>query len=41
MHLRQALAAGYRDFAYLDASPYLASLRSDPRYQALIRRYRK
>jgi TolB-like protein/cytochrome c-type biogenesis protein CcmH/NrfG len=39
--LQQALNAGYRDFATLDASPYFSSLRSDPRYQQLIRRYRK
>jgi tetratricopeptide (TPR) repeat protein len=39
--LTRALDAGYRDFAYLDSSPYLASLRSDPRYQVLMRRYRK
>jgi non-specific serine/threonine protein kinase len=36
-----ALALGYRDFAALDASPYLSSLRSDPRFQQLIARYRK
>ncbi len=39
--LEQALAGGYRDFAQIDASPYLSSLRSDPRFQQLIRRYRK
>ena len=39
--LTRALAADYHDFAYLDSSPYLASLRSDPRYQELIKRYRK
>ena len=39
--LEKALALNYRDFAYLDASPYLASLRSDARYQELMRRYRK
>jgi non-specific serine/threonine protein kinase len=35
-----ALAIGYRDFAALDTSPHLASLRSDPRFQQLIARYR-
>jgi TolB-like protein/predicted Zn-dependent protease len=39
--LQKAFTAGYRDFAALDASPYFASLRSDLRFQQLIRRYRK
>jgi serine/threonine protein kinase/cytochrome c-type biogenesis protein CcmH/NrfG len=39
--LQKALAAGYRDFAAIDASPYFSSLRSDPRFQQLIRQYRK
>ena len=39
--LQQALNAGYRDFAALDASPYFSQLRSDPRYQRLINRYRR
>jgi len=39
--LQRALTAGYRDFAAIDASPYFSSLRSDPRFQQLIRRYRK
>ncbi|MCI0403066.1 MAG: protein kinase [Acidobacteria bacterium] len=39
--LEKALAAGYRDFAYLDSSPYFEGLRDDPRYQQLLRRYRK
>jgi non-specific serine/threonine protein kinase len=39
--LEKALAAGYRDFAAIDANPYLASLRSDPRFQQLVQRYRK
>jgi eukaryotic-like serine/threonine-protein kinase len=39
--LQKALAAGFRDFTALDASPYFASLRSDPRYQQLVKRYRK
>jgi hypothetical protein len=39
--LQEALTAGYRDFAAIDASPYFSSLRSDPRFQRLIGRYRK
>jgi eukaryotic-like serine/threonine-protein kinase len=38
--LEKALAGGYRDFAAIDAAPQLASLRADPRFQALLRRYR-
>jgi non-specific serine/threonine protein kinase len=38
--LQKALAAGYRDFAALDSSPYLERLRKDPRYQQLIQHYR-
>ncbi len=39
--LDKALARGYRDFAYLDSSPYLAQVPTDARYQKLLRRYRK
>ena len=39
--LQQTLQTGFRDFAALDASPYFANLRSDPRYQKLIAQYRK
>jgi len=39
--LQKALVAGYRDFAAIDANPHFASLRSDPRFQQLIQRYRK
>jgi hypothetical protein len=39
--LRKALEGGYRDFAALDASPYLEELRKSPRYQQLIQQYRK
>ena len=39
--LVKALAGGYRDFAAIDASPYFSSLRSDPRFEQLIGRYRK
>ena len=38
--LEKALAAGYRDFAAADATPYLATLRDDPRYRALIAKHR-
>jgi serine/threonine protein kinase/tetratricopeptide (TPR) repeat protein len=39
--LQKALESGYRDFAAIDASPHLAALRSDPRFQQLVSRYRK
>jgi hypothetical protein len=39
--VQQALQTGFRDFAVLDASPYFANLRSDPRYQKLVAQYRK
>jgi tetratricopeptide (TPR) repeat protein len=39
--MQQALQTGFRDFAALDASPYFANLRSDPRYQKLVAQYRK
>jgi serine/threonine protein kinase/tetratricopeptide (TPR) repeat protein len=39
--LQKALEEGYRDFAAIDASPHLAALRSDPRFQQLLRRYRQ
>jgi len=41
VEMEKALRLGYRDFAALDSSPYLASLRADPRYQQLLGRYRK
>ncbi len=39
--LQRALDLGYRDFAAIDASPYFASLRSDPRFQQLILHYQQ
>jgi len=39
--LQKALESGYRDFAAIDASPHLAALRADPRFQQLTQRYRK
>jgi eukaryotic-like serine/threonine-protein kinase len=38
--LAAALEIGYRDEAALRANPHLALLRSDPRYAALLRKYR-
>ncbi|HXX22734.1 MAG TPA: protein kinase [Terriglobia bacterium] len=39
--IKKAFDLGFRDFAAIDASPYLATLRSDPNFQQLIRQYRK
>jgi TolB-like protein len=39
--LQRTFNLGYRDFAAIDASPYFSSLRTDPRFQQLILRYRK
>ena len=39
--MHKTLDAGYRDFTAIDASPYFSSLRSDPRFQELIHKYRK
>jgi adenylate cyclase len=39
--LRRTLERGYRDFAALDANPYLQTLRRDPRYERMIQQYRK
>jgi hypothetical protein len=38
--LEVALDKEFRDFVNLDNSKYFASLRDDPRYQALVDRYR-
>ena len=37
--LQKTFNLGYRDFAAIEASPYFAALRSDPRFQQLIRQY--
>jgi non-specific serine/threonine protein kinase len=39
--LEEALKLGFRDFAALENNPTLAPLRTDPRFAALIARYRK
>ena len=39
--LQKSLDAGYRDFPAIDASPYFSLLRNDPRFDALIERYKK
>ena len=39
--IQKAFQAGFSDFAALDNSPYFAELRTDPRFQQLIQRYRK
>ena len=38
--LEGLLDKGFRDFVTLEASPYFAELRVDPRYQALIDRFK-
>jgi tetratricopeptide (TPR) repeat protein len=38
--MQTAFKLGFRDFAAVDASPYFATLRSDPRYQQLVSQYR-
>jgi len=39
--LQESFKLGFGDFAALDASPYFASLRDDPRYKQLVLQYRK
>jgi adenylate cyclase len=40
VELESALDQGFRDFTALDTNPHLESLRSEPRFQQLVRRYR-
>ena len=39
MSIENAFRHGYRDFASVKSSPYLTSLRSDPKFQQLLRSY--
>jgi serine/threonine protein kinase/Flp pilus assembly protein TadD len=39
--MQESFKLGFRDFSAIDNSPYLANLRSDPRYQQLAQQYRK
>ena len=39
--MKKAFDVGFRDFAAIDASPNLATLHSDPRFERLIGQYRK
>ena len=39
--LQKSFDRGFRDFAAIDATPYFSSLRTDPRFQEMVRRYRK
>jgi TolB-like protein/Flp pilus assembly protein TadD len=39
--MKRAFDLGFRDFTAIDASPHLAMLRADPRFQQLVREYRK
>ncbi len=39
--MQKTFKFGYRDFAAINASPYFASLRSDPRFQQLLHHYQQ
>ncbi len=38
--LKELLETNYRDFDTLDSTPHLETLRADPEYQALIKKFR-
>ena len=39
--LQKSFDSGFRDFAAIDAAPYFSSLRTDSRFEKLIRQYRR
>jgi hypothetical protein len=39
--LQKAFDMGFSDFAAIDGSPYFNNVRSDPRYQQLLAKYRR
>jgi eukaryotic-like serine/threonine-protein kinase len=39
--MKQAFDAQFRDFGAIEATPYLAKLRSDPRFAAMVAKYQK
>ena len=39
--LKRTLDLGYADFASIDGNPYFSKLQSDPRFQELLRQYKK
>jgi Tfp pilus assembly protein PilE len=39
--LQESFNKGFSDFAALDSSPHFVVLRSDPRFQQLVARYRR
>jgi hypothetical protein len=39
--MQKAFYLGFKDFKTLEASPYFASLRDDPKYQAMVAKARQ
>ncbi len=39
--MQQSFRLGFQDFAAIDSSAYFASLRNDPRFQEMMKKYRK